>query len=58
MVSINNKSFKLNILFKGMLFLIKNEIKNMIELTQITKDNPFESFEVNIQKPERKSKSP
>ena len=41
-----------------MLFLIKNEIKNMIELTQITKDNPFESFEVNIQKPERKSKSP
>ncbi len=28
-----------------------------MELTQITKDNPFESFEVNIQKSERKSKS-
>ncbi len=30
----------------------------MIELTQITKDNPFEYFEVNIPKPGRKSKSP
>ena len=29
-----------------------------MELTQITKDNLIESFEVNIPKPERKSKSP